>query len=58
LRIADREDGIGTDTGDGPAPNPPGDLVTLAGHRDHIASGSRNRSATATTTTPIDVLPK
>ena len=26
LRIADREDGIGTDTVDGPPPNPPGDL--------------------------------
>jgi transposase len=26
LRIADREDGISTDTVDGPAPNPPGGL--------------------------------
>ena len=26
LRIADREDGIGTDTADGPPPNPRGDL--------------------------------
>lgn len=26
LRIADREDGIGTDTVEGPPPNPPGDL--------------------------------